>query len=318
GLTPGLAAPATGASAARVKDAVRGAHEATLAAIRRPVGVTGQPLHTFFAHLTGGAALALISDAQRGFVSARLADPGLKALPMLSAAAPFKAGGRMGPLGYTNVPAGPLLLRHIADLYTFPNAVAALRVTGAEVLDWLERSAAGFNRIAPGSRDMPLRIPQVPGYSFEVIDAIEVTYDLSQPPRYDPQGALTDWTARRVTRAFYQGQPLDPLAEFILCTNSYRASGAGCFAGAVREKLVLGGGVLVRDLLRQHVARLGRVCLVPGRNLRFTAPPGTTAILETSPEAGSHLDEIAGFAPVARGLSEGGFLRLQVALSDCE
>ena len=318
GMAPGLAAPAIGVSAGRVEEAVQGAHEATLAAIRRPVGVTEQPLHTFFAHLTGGAALALIADAQRGFVSARLADPGLKALPMLSAAAPFKAGGRMGPLGYTNVRAGPLLLRHIADLYTFPNAVAALRVTGAEVLEWLERSAAGFNRIAPGSRDMLLRNPEVPGYNFEVIDAIEVTYDLSRPARYDARGALIDWTARRVTRAIHQGKPLDPLAEFLLCTNSYRASGAGCFAGTVREKLVLGGGVLVHDLLRRHVARLGRVRLTPGRNLRFTAPPGTTAILETSPEAGGYLDEIADFAPVARGLSDAGFLRLRVALSGGE
>lgn len=295
--------------------AVTEAHEAALAAIRRPVGMTEQPLHTFFAHLTGGAALALVAEAQRAFISERLIDPGLRSLPVLSASAPFKAGGRGGPLGYTDVPAGPLALRHIADLYTFPNAFAALRVTGAEVLEWLERSAAAFNRIRPGSRDTLLRNPEVPGYSFEVIDAIDVTYDLSQPARYDAKGALIDWKSRRVVQALFQGQPVEWKDEFILCTNSFRASGAGCFAGAEREKLVFGGETLTRDILRQHVARQGSLRILPRGNLRFAPMGSTAAILETGPAARAHLTEIASFAPQERGLTRAGFLRLRVSLS---
>jgi 2',3'-cyclic-nucleotide 2'-phosphodiesterase/3'-nucleotidase len=299
---------------ARAIHAVTEAHEATLTAIRRPVGHTDQPLHTFFAHLTGGAALALISEAQRAFVSERLVDPGLRALPVLSAAAPFKAGGRSGPQGYTDVAAGPLALRHIADLYAFPNAIAALRVTGAEVLEWLERSAAAFNRFRPGTSETMLRNADVPGYNFEVIDALDVTYDLSQPARYDLQGALLDWRARRVAQALFQGQPLDPMAEFILCTNSYRASGAGCFAGAVRGKLVLGGENLIRDILRQYVAGLGTVIINPRGSVGFTPLPDTAALFETSPAARAHLPEIAPFAPQERGLTRAGFLRLRLDL----
>ena len=307
--------PAARATApARAIHAVTEAHEATLAAIRRPVGHTDQPLHTFFAHLTGGAALTLISEAQRAYVRERLVDPGLRALPVLSAAAPFKAGGRSGPQGYTDVAAGPLALRHIADLYAFPNAIAALRVTGAEVLEWLERSAAAFNRFRPGTSETMLRNADVPGYNFEVIDALDVTYDLSQPARYDPQGALLDWRAHRVAQALFQGQPLDPMAEFILCANSYRASGAGCFAGAVRGKLVLGGENLIRDILRQYVAGLGTVIINPRGSLGFTPLPDTAALFETSPAARAHLPEIAPFAPQERGLTRAGFLRLRVDL----
>jgi len=306
---PSLSAPE------RIARAVAEVHDATLAAIRRPVGHTAQPLHTFFAHLTGGAALALVSEAQRAFTLERLSDPGLHALPVLSAAAPFKAGGRSGPQGYTNVPAGPLALRHIADLYAFPNAVAALRVTGSEVLEWLERSAASFNRIHPGSRETLLRNPDVPGYNFEVIDALDVTYDLSQPARYDAQGGLIDWKARRVVQALFQGQPVDPMHEFILCTNSYRASGAGCFAGTVREKLVLGGETLIRDILCQHVARQGTVLARLRGSLRFTPLQDTTVIFETGPCARAHLSEISGFAPRDCGLSPAGFLRLRLSLS---
>ncbi len=320
GAAPGKAEPAhppgTGASLPeRVASAVNEGHQATLAAIRRPVGHTPQPLHSFFAHLGTCAALPLVSEAQRAFVTERLTDPELRALPVLSAAAPFKSGGRSGASGYTDVPAGALALRHIADLYTFPNAIAALRVTGAEVLEWLERSAATFNRIRPGTSDTLLRNPDVPGYNFEVIDALDVTYDLSQPARYDPQGALIDWHAHRVAQALFRGQPLDPMAEFILCTNSYRASGAGCFAGAVRRKLVLGGENLVRDILRQHVARQGTVGIRPRGSLGFTPLPATAALFETSPAARACLSEIAAFAPQERGLTRAGFLRLRVDLS---
>lgn len=303
------------AAPARVIHAVAEAHEATLAAIRRPVGNTDQPLHTFFAHLTGGAALALVAEAQRTIVTERLADPGLRALPVLSAAAPFKAGGRSGPQGYTNVAAGPLALRHIADLYAFPNALAALRVTGAEVLEWLERSAAAFNQIRPGTSETPLRNPDVPGYNFEVLDALDVTYDLSQPARYDAQGALIDRSARRVERALFQGQTIDLMSEFILCTNSYRASGAGCFAGTVRDKLVLGGETLTRDILREHVVRQGRLRVRPRGSLRFTPLPATTALFETGPAARAYLPEVADFAPQERGLTRAGFLRLRIKLS---
>ncbi|MDP1137009.1 2',3'-cyclic-nucleotide 2'-phosphodiesterase, partial [Klebsiella pneumoniae] len=76
-------------------------------------------------------------------------------------------------------------------------------------------SAAAFNRFRPGTSETMLRNADVPGYNFEVIDALDVTYDLSQPARYDPQGALLDWRARRVAQALFQGQPLDPMAEFI-------------------------------------------------------------------------------------------------------
>jgi len=307
--------PAARAAPGQVIRAVTEAHEATLAAIRRPVGHSDQPLHTFFAHLTGGRALALVSEAQRAFVSERLVDPGLRALPILSAAAPFKAGGRSGPQGYTDVPAGPLALRHIADLYAFPNAFAALRVTGSEVLEWLERSAAAFNRIRPGTSDTLLRNPDVPGYNFEVIDALDVTYDLSQPARYDATGALIDWKSRRVSQARFQGQPIEPTSEFILCTNSFRASGAGCFAGTVRDKLVLGGEILIRDILRQHVARQGTLCVRPRGSLRFRPLSATSAIFETSPAARAHLPDIAAFSPLERGLTRTGFLRLRIDLS---
>lgn len=300
----------------RIAEAVAGLHADTLAAIRRPVGRTSEPLHTYFSHLGVTGSLQVVAEAQRDYVRQRLADPELAELPILSAVAPFKSGGRGGPAGYTDVPEGPVALRHIADLYPFPNAIAALCLTGAEVVEWLERSAAAFNRVRPGSQGTPLRNPEVPGYNFEVIDPLDVVYDLSQPARYDHAGALTDPRANRVVSVMLEGRPLDPEGRYILCTNSYRAGGAGRFAGAQARNLVLADERVTLDILRQYVTRHGALVRAGQGSVRFKAMPGTSVIFDTGPGAGAHLDEIAAFHPEARGLTRAGFLRLKLDLTD--
>lgn len=299
----------------RVVEAVADAHSNTLLAIRRPVGRSDAALHSYFTHLGVLDSLHLVAEAQRDYVRARLDDPDLTGLTILSAVAPFKAGGRNGPAGYTDVPAGPLALRHIADLYPFPNAIAALCVTGAEVIEWLERSAVAFNRVKPGTTGTPLRNPEVPGYNFEVIDPLEVVYDLSQPARYDAQGLLIDPEAHRVASVTLDGAPLDPEARFILCTNSYRAGGAGQFAGARAANLVLSDERVMRDIVRQHVAE-GHTRPSPTRgSLGFAPVPGASVIFETGPAARRHLADIHRFNPEPRGLTRAGFLRLKLDLS---
>jgi 2',3'-cyclic-nucleotide 2'-phosphodiesterase/3'-nucleotidase len=106
-----------------------------------------------------------------------------KNLPILSAAAPFKSGGRSGPSFYTDIPAGPLALKNIADIYLYPNTVQIVKVSGSDVKEWLERSAGIFNRIDPTKSDeQPLINPAFPAFNFDVIDG--VTYrSTSRRPR---------------------------------------------------------------------------------------------------------------------------------------
>jgi 2',3'-cyclic-nucleotide 2'-phosphodiesterase/3'-nucleotidase len=298
----------------RVAAVVAPAHRGALRAVRRPIGRAQAPLHSYFAHLGRTGALGVVAQAQADHVRASLAGTPHAGLPVLSAVAPFKAGGRAGPQGYTDVPAGPVALRHVADLYAFPNAVAAVRLTGAAVIEWLERAAVAWNRIAPGSTETLLRNNGVPGYHFEVIEPLDVLYDLTQPSRYDETGALADPQAHRVVRALFDGRPLDPAAEFILCTNSYRLGGAGGFVPPEAE-VVLAGGPLMREVLRSHVAKLGELAPEAAGRIGFVPIPGTTALFETGPGGLDHLDEIAGFRPEPRGTTRAGFVRLRVDLS---
>ena len=48
-------------------------------------------------------------------------------------------------------------MRDVADIYIFPNTLAAVRITGAGIQEWLERSSNVFMKIDPGVREPPRR-----------------------------------------------------------------------------------------------------------------------------------------------------------------
>ncbi|MCB1399659.1 MAG: 5'-nucleotidase C-terminal domain-containing protein, partial [Rhodobacteraceae bacterium] len=157
------------------------------------------PLHSYFALVTDDPSVQIVSLAQTWYVAQLLAGSEHAGLPLLSAAAPFKAGGRGGPDYYTDVPAGPVAIKNVADLYLYPNTLQAVRITGAELREWLERSAGIFNQITPGGADQPLINPEFPAYNFDTIDGVSYRIDLTQPARYDNDGQLVTPEAHRIT-----------------------------------------------------------------------------------------------------------------------
>jgi 2',3'-cyclic-nucleotide 2'-phosphodiesterase / 3'-nucleotidase len=102
----------------KLLEIARPAHEATLAYVRAPVGAIASPIHSYFALVADDPSVRIVNAAQTWY-AARLAPtvPALAGLPILSAAVPFKCGGRGGPDYYTDVPAGPVAIKDIASLY---------------------------------------------------------------------------------------------------------------------------------------------------------------------------------------------------------
>ena len=78
------------------------------------------PLHSYFALVADDPSVQIVSQAQTWYVKDLLKGREWKDLPILSAAAPFKAGGRGGPDYYTDVPAGDVAIKNVADLYLYP------------------------------------------------------------------------------------------------------------------------------------------------------------------------------------------------------
>lgn len=294
--------------------AVAPAHIETLTHIRRQVGTLASPLQSYFSMVAPDAGLTLVADAQRNHARERLRGTQWAELPILSAVAPFKSGGRGGPGFYIDIPAGPLTISHIDDLYVYPNLTTALEVTGAQVMDWLEHSAGAFTTLQPGHADQPLLDPDFPSYNFDVIDGLTYEIDPSHPPRYSPTGRQLSRSARRVRNLRHCGAPVTPEDRFVIVTNSYRSAGAGCFLPVGMPTIPLGRPRLSRDVLIDEVTRRVQVSPVPRETWRLRGFPETSAVFTTSPRALDHLDGLAGITLEPLELLPSGFQRIRLHL----
>lgn len=285
------------------------AQQETLRAIRRPIGRLDRPFHSFFAPLPGCDALRLVAEAQAAFLAPVFRGTGLANLPLISACAPQKAGGRGGPGHFTHVAPGPVALSHVTDLQYFPNDIAVLRLTGAQIADWLEMAAGIFHRITPGAGDQPLTNPAFPAYNFDALYGLTYEIDLTAPARYAPDGTCVAPQSRRIRALCHDGIPLAPETECLLAVNSYRAGGGGYFPHATPANTVFEDRTKVRDLLATHIANTGGA---PGPwpdPWRFAPIPGAAGLLDTAPAAAPYVAARPGLT--ALGPTEAGFLRLR-------
>ena len=289
-------------------------HQATLDYVRRPVGKTDAPLYSYFALVADDPSVQIVSIAQKWYVKQLLAGSEHEGLPVLSAAAPFKAGGRGGPDYYTDVPAGDVAIRNVADLYLYPNTVRAVRITGAQVKDWLERSAGMFNRIEPGSADAILLNPDFPSYNFDVIDGVSYRIDLSQPSKYDAEGVLVAPEANRIVDLSHEGAPIDPEQDFIVATNNYRAGGGGNFPGADGSTIVVEAPDTNRDVIVRYIVEQGTISPSADANWSFVPLDGTSVVFETGPAATAYAGDVPGLDLEEMGTDEEGFLRYRLTL----
>ena len=284
-----------------VEQAIAAEHARTLEYIRGRVAVSSAPIYSYFAQVADDPSVQVVANAQTAYVKRAMQGTAYEKLPVLSAAAPFKTGGRQGWDYYTDIPAGPLAMKNVADLYMYPNTLKAVLLTGAQVREWLEMSAGQFRRIDPhGPAQQPLLDETFRSYNFDTIDGVSYELDLTQPARYTGNGGLAAPDAHRVQNLRYQGVPVAPDARFIVATNNYRAFGGGNFPGlsATANVIVLDSPdenrqVLV-DYLAQAAASSGgafnpsadgnwKIRAVPGVAMRFTTGSGAKRYVARHP-----------------------------------
>ncbi len=297
-----------------VLEAAGPAHRATLDYVRGPVGKLAAPLHTYLALIADDPTVQLVNEAQRAFAAPLAAARAeLAGLPILSACAPFKCGGRAGPDFYTDVAPGPIAIKDVADIYPYPNSLRVLKVTGATISEWLERSASIFRRLDEASgNEQPLLGDAFACYNFDVIDGVEYAIDIVEPARYDESGALIAPGARRIRDLTFHGAAVDPKQTFLVVTNNYRASGGGGFPGCDGTHVAIETLDANRDVLLRHIAGAGEIAPRSDGNWRFAPWPGRiVATFLTSPAAAA-LPAPRGLKLTSMGSAPGGFLKLRV------
>ncbi|MBE8596271.1 bifunctional 2',3'-cyclic-nucleotide 2'-phosphodiesterase/3'-nucleotidase [Xenorhabdus sp. BG5] len=234
-------------------------HLGTRKFVSKFIGKATDNMYSYLALIQSDPTVQIVNDAQVDYTKRFIqGDPNLDGLPVLAAAAPFKAGGRKNsPSDFVEVEKGDLTFRNAADLYLYPNTLVVVKATGANVVEWLECSAGMFNQIDANSTK-PQELLNWEGfrtYNFDTISGVNYKIDLTQPAKYDTDCQLINKDANRIKDVTYQGKPIDPKATFLIATNNYRGYG-GKFAGTGEDHIAFASPDENRTILASYISRM--------------------------------------------------------------
>ena len=192
----------------------------------------------FINHVQGLA----VKDAVQGTPDA--------ALPVLAIAAPFNRDAA--------IPAGDVTVRDVAGMYIYDNTLLGIKLTGAQVKDYLEFSAQYFKQVSgtgPYAPDDVTNAPTAsapsgtPDYNYDVVGGLDASlaYDID----------IAKPVGQRIANLTYDGEPIDPTAEFVVAINNYRQSGGGGFPGVTSAPVVYNAQVEIRQLIIDWVTDEG-------------------------------------------------------------
>lgn len=262
-------------------------HQATQDYMSTPIGESADDIFSFLALVKDDPSIQIVSDAQKDYVERLIqGDVNLQDLPVLSAAAPFKACDREGNCSaessFTTVAKGQLTLSNAADLYLYPNTLVAVKVTGAELKGWLECSASQFFQIdTTRTAAQPLvNYAGFPTYNFDVIDGVTYEIDVTEPPQRDRSCQVINPSANRIKQLQFNGTPVSETQEFIIASNNYRANG-GVFPGTGSDHVVINSPDANRSVLADYIRSNSPVTPTADNNWRFATIDSTVDLLIT-------------------------------------
>ncbi len=304
---------------AGIVKALEADHKGTREFVNQPIGKSNDVMYSFLALVQDDPTIQIVSLAQKDYVERFIqGDPNLDGLPVLSAAAPFKAGGRKNdPSNFTEVESGELTFRNAADLYLYPNTLVTLKVSGKEVKEWLECSAGQFKQIDVNS-SKPQSLIDWDGfrtYNFDVIDGVNYQIDITQPAKYDGNCKVINPDSQRIVNLTYKGKPIDTAQTFLIATNNYRAY-SNKFPGTGSDFIAFDSPDENRTVVADYIARVskeqGEVTPSADNNWSFAPIKSKTKLdirFETSPseKAAKFIKEKGQYPMELVGTDDAGF-----------
>jgi 2',3'-cyclic-nucleotide 2'-phosphodiesterase/3'-nucleotidase len=139
---------------------------------------------------------------------------------------------------------GEITRRELFALYPEEQTLLSVRISGADLKAYLERSARYFYSDSTG---LVAVNRYVPAASYDLVGGASYTLDLSQPP------------GSRVTRLEVGGAPVQPGDSFSVALASDRQEGRGNFPAVSTAPVVRSTGTPIRDLLMDAIASRGRL-----------------------------------------------------------
>ncbi|MFG1751682.1 5'-nucleotidase C-terminal domain-containing protein [Streptosporangium sandarakinum] len=207
-------------------------HDATVGYVNKEVATSKDELLAAESPYKDTPILDYIQKVQTETVKKAIAGTADADLPVLSIAAPFSRTATF--------PAGPVSIRDMAGLYIYDNTLMAVRLTGAQLKDYLEHSAKYFAQLAP---DAPVDLSRltnagnIPDYNYDQLSGVGYDVDVAKP------------AGQRITGLSYNGQPVSADQRFVVAVNNYRQSGGGGFPHVSNAPVVYNAQVEIRQAL---------------------------------------------------------------------
>jgi 2',3'-cyclic-nucleotide 2'-phosphodiesterase/3'-nucleotidase len=198
------------------------------------------------------AAMDFINVVQAQAVKKALAGTADASTPVLSIAAPFNRDAA--------IPAGDVTVRDVAGLYVFDNTLLGIRMTGAEVLAYLEWSAHYFKQVTDTGPYAPDAVTNAvtdtaptgtPDYNYDVMGGLDAPLD------YDID--IAQAPGSRIKNLTYGGAPVTAGQSFVIAINNYRQSGGGNFPGVKTAPVLYNAQVEIRQLIIDWVTGAGKI-----------------------------------------------------------
>jgi 2',3'-cyclic-nucleotide 2'-phosphodiesterase / 3'-nucleotidase / 5'-nucleotidase len=217
-------------SSAALTQLLTPAHEKARAYVAQPVGTSDVEWSARDARVRDTPIIDLINEVQRKVTGADLAS---------SAAFSLEA----------RIPSGSVTVADIAGLYPYDNTLKAIRISGRQLREYIEKTAE-YYLPCPGGSCQRLTNPDFPGYNYDAVSGVDYAIDLTRP------------VGQRVVRLERNGRAVAPTDSFTLALNNYRASGAGGFNMLANAPVVYDRGEGIRELLIAEIQKRGAI--VPG------------------------------------------------------
>ncbi|MEM1073493.1 MAG: 5'-nucleotidase C-terminal domain-containing protein [Pseudomonadota bacterium] len=289
-------------------------HKRARAHLAKPVATIDRPMHSYFALAHPSPVPALLAEAKHQSVATALSNTQEADLPLLSVASAALTGGFDGPENFVFLEKGEIKRRHIAGMNPYANHIWAVRTTGHQLKDWLERSALIFNTLSSDDEDQLLINPSVPGFRFDAIYGLTYSIDPSQLPRFDTAGRTLHDRPGRIADLKWQGRPVTDDQAFVVATTDHRAGGGGVFQPFPNQSLVVRGHAPLQEAVLKFLNNKGQQQATITEPWHFKAGLNRSAVLLTSPSADRFLHEIAHLRPETCGIDHDGFLRVRLHL----
>jgi 2',3'-cyclic-nucleotide 2'-phosphodiesterase / 3'-nucleotidase / 5'-nucleotidase len=157
------------------------------------------------------------------------------------------------------LPDGAVRRRDVAGIYPYTNTLVAVRISGAQLKDFLEHASAYYRTIPTAGSIID---PAVPGYNFDAVRGATYRIDLARP------------VGSRIIELAVGGRAVTPGDSFTLATNSYRAAGGGGYDMLRGARVVYDRGENMADLIAADIQAAGTVQGIALAPTWSIVPPG--------------------------------------------